>query len=690
MPDDDPGACVGDDARKVAEYIDVAFYSPAAQSRNAPPRRALSRLTVRQYRNTLTDLIGQFRATNGSDGVPGLRGQYFKKKEFKEPDRFLDRVDSVIHFEFGFVGPEPEIESETRFETRWEGSVLAQETGEYKFIVRSDQAIRLWVNDPNHPLIDAWVKSGDDFVFEAPIYLLGGRSYPIRLEFSKIMQGADNSKAKVEPKEAPASISLEWAPPRRATEVITARNLSTVRASEVFVSTTPFPPDDRSVGYERGTAISKAWDQATTDAAIEVAEYVARHLPELSGVDTSNPNRAKGLRDFVARFAERAFRRPLTVGQKALYVDRDFQEAPNLETAVKCAVLRSLKSPRFLYRELGSDGESDAFDNASRVSFGLWDSLPDPDLLGAAVAGRLSTRQEITRETERRVNDPRTRAKLREFLLQWIRVQPTPDLAKDPILYPGVDASVASDLRTSLELFLDDVVWTGDSHFRRLLLEDGLYLNGRLARVYDIDLPADAGFRKVNVTSRSGLLTHPYLLANLSYPATSSPIHRGVFVTRSLLGRALRPPPQAVAPLAPELHSALTTRERVTLQTRPAACLSCHGMINALGFGLEGFDAVGRFRTEENGRPVDSTGALERRDGTFAVFDGALGLALLLAESDEVAEAFASQLFHYLIKQPIRAYGPRALGNLHRGFAEDHYDIRRLIVRAVVTSALPP
>ena len=158
---------------------------------------------------------------------------------------------------------------------------------------------------------------------------------------------------------------------------------------------------------------------------------------------------------------------------------------------------------------------------------------------------------------------------------------------------------------------------------------------------------------------------------------------------RRCVGPLVSEPCTAVAPLAPELHAGLTTRERVTLQTSPAACLSCHRMINGLGFGLERFDAVGRSRTEEKGRPVDATGTLESRDGSVAAFDGAAGLAALLADSDEVSGAFASQLFHYLVKQPVRAYGPRALDDLRRGFAADHYNVRKLIVRAVVTSALP-
>ena len=146
---------------------------------------------------------------------------------------------------------------------------------------------------------------------------------------------------------------------------------------------------------------------------------------------------------------------------------------------------------------------------------------------------------------------------------------------------------------------------------------DYVYLNGRLAPLYGAKLPADAPFQKVSLEQeeRAGLLTHPYLMASFAYTATSSPIHRGVFIARSVLGRVLRPPPEAVAPLAPDLHPDLTTRQRVAIQTQPESCRSCHGMINPLGFTLEHFDALGRYRKEEKGKPIDATGSYETRSG---------------------------------------------------------------------------
>jgi cytochrome c553 len=688
MPADDPGTCVGEDAAQVAAYIYEAFYSRAAQERNKPARVELSRLTVRQYRNAVADLVGSFREPGRWDDRRGLHGEYFKSRRMRNNDRVIDRVDPEVRFDFGESGPDPEKFEPNQFSIRWEGSVLAPETGDYEFIVRTEHATRLWVNDPKTPLIDAWVKSGKDTEYRATISLLGGRAYPLRLEFSKAKQGVDDSKkTKAKPPAVKASIALEWKPPQRAAEVIPQRALSPARFPETFVVQAAFPPDDRSVGYERGSSVSKEWERATTDAAIEVAGYVASHLRELAGAGGDAAEREARLREFCRRFAERAFRRPLTAEQEQLYIGRRFQDARDPETAVKRVVLLVLKSPRFLYREVG--GAPDAYDVASRISFGLWDSLPDPPLLEAAAAGRLATREQVTAQVERMIPDLRTRAKLREFFLQWLRVDQAPDLSKDPERFPGFDAAIASDLRTSLDLFLEDVVWGDEPDFRRLLLADELYLNGRLAKFYGADLPPDAPFQKVALEpcERAGILTHPYLLATFAYTAASSPIHRGVFLARSVLGRSLRPPPEAVAPLAPDLHPSLTTRERVALQTSPASCVTCHGMINPLGFGLERFDAVGRYRSEEKGRPIDATGAYEPRDDEPRRFAGARELATLLADSEETHAAFVEQLFHYLVKQPIRAYGPRTLPDLRRSFADGGFHIRKLMAEIVVSSS---
>ena len=698
MPEDKPGTCVGEDARLVSQFIHDSFYSPTAQARNKPARIELSRLTVRQYRNVVADLIGTFRGTGRLDKEVGLRGEYFKSRRANGKDRAIERIDPVVAFDFQDKSPDAEKLEPHEFSIKWEGAVFAPDTGEYEFQVRTNQATRLWINDLNRPLVDAYVKSGSDTEHRGSIFLIGGRTYALRLEFSKAKQGVDDKKAKEKPP-APASIFLEWKRPHRVTEVIPARNLSTSKPSQWCVVSTPFPPDDRSLGWEKATSISKEWDQATTDAAIEVATYVVSHLDELSGTKRDAADRVGRLQDFCRRFAERAFRRPLDDDTRQLFIDHQFEEAAGSEAGhpeaiVKQVVLLVLKSPRFLYREVGGPVESrnNPYDVASRMAFGLWDSMPDQPLLNAAAKRELATRAQVVSHMERMLADPRTQSKLSDFLLRWLKVDHVPDVAKDTERFPEFNATLANDLRTSLELFLDEVLSSESADFRQLLLADSLSLNGRLAKFYGVDLPEDAPFQPVPLDSkeRAGVLSHPYLMAGFAYTATSSPIHRGVFIARSVLGRTLRPPPEAVTPLAADLRPDLSTRDRVALQTKPESCQSCHAMINPLGFTLEHFDAVGRFRKEELGKPIVASGAYRTRHGDTVQFNGVRDLANFLANSPETHAAFVEQLFHALIKQPIRAYGSQTKDALRQTFVQENFNIRKLLVEIIATSTLMP
>jgi cytochrome c553 len=690
MPEDDPDTLGAAASADVAAYIFAAFYSPAAQARVRPVRVELSRLTVAQYRNAVADLIGGFRgAVQKADEKRGLRGEYFSSRGFQGNKRVIDRIDPGVKFDFGTAAPGEKFEAPHTFSIRWEGSVLPPETGNYEFVVRTEHATRLWVNDPKTPLIDAWVKSGSDTEFRGSTFLLAGRPYTVRLEFSKAKQGVDDSKKNPNPPPVKASVALLWKPPHGAVGVVPPRHLSPIRAPEVFLVSTPFPPDDRSLGWERGNTISKEWDAATTDAALETASYVVKRLPELSGVAENASGRAAKLKAFAARFAERAFRRPLTADEKKAFLDRQFDAGNEPELAVKRAVVLVLLSPRFLYREVA---EPDAYAAASRLAFALWDAPPDEELLKAAAAGKLATTAELAAQAERMLADTRAKAKVRAFLLNWLKIDQPHDLSKDPQRFPGFNESIAADLRTSLELFLDDVVWGSDSDFRKLLLADYVYLNAPMGKIYGIEVPREAGFSRIKMDpgKRAGVLTHPYMLSTFAYTAESSPIHRGVFVARGILGVTLRPPPDAFTPLAADLHPTLSTRERVSLQTKPAACISCHGVINPLGFPLENFDAVGRYREKEKGKPIDATGAYKTRVGTETKFAGPLELAQFLAGSGEVHAAFTEKLFHHLVKQPVRAYGSDKLNELRKAFVKDGYSVRKLIVAIAVTGAKSP
>jgi cytochrome c553 len=681
MPEGEPEKCHGDDARSVAQYLYDAFYSPTAQARNKPARVELSRLTVRQYGETLTDLIASFRApVKTNEGVkvePGLWGEYFRTKRFGDKSRLFARLDKTIKFNFGDQNPHPDGDA-AEFAVRWQGSILPVETGDHEFIVRAENGIQLWVNDQVKPLIDASVRSGKESIYRESIRLTAGRAYPIRLELHKSKTAKDVT----------AAVELRWKPPHRAEELIPTFHFSTAMPGEAFVLQTPFPPDDRSTGYERGTDVSKAWEQATTDGAIEAAAFLSARLREITGLNEGDAKRPAKLRLFCEQFLERAFRRPLTDEQKKLYIERQFAEAKSPELAVQRVVLLGLKSPRFLFREIGAPAR-DPFTVAERLSFALCDSLPDAVLFEAARAGKLQTPAEIREQAERLAADPRARAKLREFFLQWIKVDHFGDLSKDRKKFPEFNQELVSDLKTSLDLFLADVLGSNEADFRRLMLSDESYVNWRIAKYYGLKLPSSTPFVLVKwePEQRAGLLTHPLLLSGLAYTDVSSPIHRGVLISRSMLGRALRPPPEAVTPLAVDLHPNLTTRERVTLQTKSETCAACHTMINNLGFALEGFDAVGKLRATEKEKPIDATGLYRTREDKQVKFTGGRELAKFLVESPETHGAVVQQLFQHLTKQPILAYGLDVPEKLRNAFTSQSFNLRSLTVEIAVTAA---
>jgi hypothetical protein len=675
MPEEEPERCVGEDAKKVAQFIHQTFYTEAARARNKPPRIELSRMTVRQYLNTTTDLIASFVGQGRLNAERGLKARYFNARSFKGDKKAFERVDPRISFDFGEGSPDAGKIGKAEFSIQWQGAVIAEETGDYEFCLKTENGARLWVNDTRKALIDAWVKSGDKTEHTATIRLLGGRVYPLRLDYFKF-------------KDKKASVELRWQPPQRTSAVIPRRNLSPAWFPQQLVVETDFPPDDSSAGYERGTSVSKSWHQATTYAAIEVANKVVANLPGLAQCKDDAPNRKQLLRQFCSHFAERAFRRPLSDAQREFFVDAQFQDEPDLDAAVKKAVLLVLTSPRFLYLE--TDDQLDDYDVACRLSYGLWDSLPDQELLRAASQGQLRTADHIQRQSRRMLADPRTRSKLRDFFRQWLQVDRAYDVSKDKEQYPNFNAVLVSDLLTSLDLLVEDVVWSEGSDFRQLLLADYLFANQRVAEFYGLDAPDDNEFHRVplDADACAGVLTHPYLLTAFAYHKASSPIHRGVFLVRNVLGRSLKPPPIAVAPADEGEDPSLTTRQRVAQQTNSAMCQTCHGLINPLGFSLEHYDAVGRFRAREKDKPIDASGAYKTLAGEQIRFEGARGLGEFLAASPETHRSIVQQLFHNAVKQPVSAYGRDQLRELERAFADSDYSLQDLLIEIMQASAL--
>ena len=674
MPEGAPQDCVGEDARAVAEWMQQAFYSPEAQARLNPPRIELSRLTVSQYRNAIADLSTSFRWQQTAGPERGLNAAYFAGRSHRRDRQVLQRIDAQIDFQFAAGSPDGEKLGEESFAISWDGSLIPRESGWYDFTLRTENGARLYVNDHSTPLIDAWVRSGSDTDFHGRRYLLAGRLYPLKLDWFKFS-------------EKTASVQLCWKVPGGVSEPIPARHLCPKSSADVLIVDAPFPPDDRSAGYERGVSVSKEWDEATTAAAIEAADRIVASVQDFAKLRDGGDRDAK-IREFATTFVERAFRRPLDDQLRASYIESQFAAAKTIDEGLRRVIILTLKSPRFLYRE--ATGANDQFDRASRLSFALLNSVPDNQLIEAAKAGRLGSEDDLRTHARRLAGDPRARARLIEFLRSWINLDRIQELDKSDHAYPDFTAEIAADLRTSLELTLEHAADQNGGDFRALLKSDSTFMNERLAKFYGAGWSGAADFQPVKFEPehRAGIVSHPFLLTGLAYLDTSSPIHRGVFVSRGLLGRGVKPPPIAVAPAAPELAPELNTRERVALQTSPDMCVNCHNMINPLGFALEKFDAVGRYREQEKGRSIDASGQYLQRSGRLVRFSGAKELAAFLAESDETHRSFVRQLFHHMVQQPALAWGPDFLSELEKVFASSDYRMQELQVEIAVRAAL--
>ncbi len=690
MPEDDPDSCVAEAAEAVAAYIHHAFYSPIAQAKRNPPQIRLARLTGEQLRQSVADLYAHFNNPLWTTDRRGISGTYFTGAGWGDDRLRIQRIDDVVDFDFGRGGPGEEIDPEV-FYIHWHGSLLVPRSGRYEIIVRSSCSFQMQFGRLGPLFFDNHVQSAGKEEFRRTVQLTGGRVYPIKIELQQ-------RKRKTE--QPAVRISLSWVPPGGSEQVIPKRHLIPDSYPASFPLQAKLPPDDRSYGYERGIAVDRSWDESTTAAGIEFSDQVITDLfpaycKRHGGADE---NRTR-LREFLTEFVETALRGPIDDQTQANYIDKALQESgDDDQEAIRRVVLRCFKSPRFLYPTLDAD-RSKSQRAANRLALVMFDSLPaEAWLIEAAAANKLRSKSRIELAARRMVDDYRCRAKLRSFLYHWLDLEQLGELSKDQQVYPGFDPQLVSDLKQSLDAFLDQVVHSESSDFRQLLQADWSMTNDRIAQFYgDAWQPAqptaDATIELCKSVSNAnlhvGVLTHPLLMSHFAYYQTTSPIHRGVFLSRYILGRVIRPPEASFTPLDASLHPDLTTRQRVELQTGEKNCQVCHQKINALGFALEHFDAVGRYRNTEGQRAIDATGSYQPREGAMVQFDSARALGDYLARSEDCQTAFVEAMFEHFVKQPIAAYGTKTSQDLIESFRASGYHIKELIIRIASIAAQP-
>jgi hypothetical protein len=458
---------------------------------------------------------------------------------------------------------------------------------------------------------------------------------------------------------------------------------------------TGFAPDDVTTGFEVGGAVAPLLAEQYLEAATGIAARATEDLVGLTGCTTEGEACARA---FVTAFGRRAYRRPLSEDEVAGLVEvyRIGAELEGHRAGIQVALEAMLVSPSFLYHVEGTGPMAAAgvtlpltgFELASRLSFFLWRSVPDDELLDAAESGELELPEGLEAHARRMLEDGRAERGLMDFHRQWLGLDRMSVVERDATLYPEFSRELASDMRTSLELMIRDVL-AGSGALDELFRGDFAYVNERLAPIYGLSGITGTELRRVAVDPdrRAGLLTHPAMLTMLGKSNQSDPVHRGIFVRERLLCQHLPPPPPGLMVTPPDLQPGLTTRERFAQHRSDASCASCHRLIDPIGFGFESFDALGRFRTEEEGLPIDASGEIVDGGDANGPFDGVVELSERLAQSDAVRACVSRQWFRYALGRVETNEDRCSLESMRVRFEESGFDLRELVVALVTTDA---
>ena len=399
-------------------------------------------------------------------------------------------------------------------------------------------------------------------------------------------------------------------------------------------------------------------------------------------------------KQILASLARRAYRRPVDRHDVSalMTVYESGRTQGGFEHGIERAVRALLVSPSFLFRiEQDPEGASEGFSRpisdielASRLSFFLWSSLPDEELLGAAEQGTLRNPGELDRQVRRMLADARSLALVENFAGQWLELRKVAKVKPDEVLFPEFDDDLRYGMRRETELFFADILRNNRS-ILDLLDSDRTFLNERLARHYGIETVHGSQFREVRLpdSRRGGLLGQASVLTVTSYPNRTSVVIRGKWVLENLFGIPPPPPPPDIPELEEAAHDGeeLTLRKMMTLHSQNPTCASCHVRMDPIGFALENFDAIGRWRDKDGTALIDASGELP---GGIA-FEGPADLKHVFATDlrDAFARTVTEKLLTYALGRGLEYYDRPTVRSIVREANGSGYRLADLIVGVI-------
>jgi hypothetical protein len=433
---------------------------------------------------------------------------------------------------------------------------------------------------------------------------------------------------------------------------------------EVIGLSSAFVDDPTASGFDnKGSAFdvgNTLWGdyQRAAEAVAELVTSDPAIVAAIAPADTGQGLEARAT-EFVQSFGLRAWRRPLTEAEVATMVSifldatADYDIDP-FTAGVHLTVQAMLQSPYFIYRVVDGEPEDDGrvrldgFERASRLSYSLWNTMPDDDLFAAAQAGELDEPEGVLAQAERMLDDERAQLMVEDFHHQLFKMDKYLDQHRDAGLYPSFDPAVGTAMQAEAKAFIRSIVFERNEGYADLLTATHSWANADIAAIYGLqgDFGSELQPVELDPAQRSGLLTRSGFLMSLSHAVDPDPIHRGVFVSFELLCNLQPPIPDNVTSVEPDPTK--TNRERVTDHTGAGTCgAGCHdSLINPAGFAFENYDAIGAWRTMDNGKPVDAAAEFFF-DGELHAYENAIELSQLLADSPQAHACYAKHLLEY-------------------------------------------
>ncbi len=669
--------------QRVTAYLENALDRSAAMAPNPGTLPQLHRLTRTEYRNTIRDLLS----------IENLPAE-LDYELLLPADNSSSGFDNIA--ELLFVSP----------------AIME------RYLEAARKISRLAIGDPELPVMVNIHKMPlhlpqDDAVAGLPLGTRGGLAtdsyFPLDAEYSfKVqLERAPREQHELEitvdgARVAVATVGLPPTPGAQAPRELEFRvpiDAGPHRVGATFVERTA-AFDERTVRPQRrGRGTLPAIEIVTITGPFSATG--PGETPSRDRLLVCRPqNRAEEApcaREILSTLVRRAYRRPA----EAADVDDlwPFYEAGvaerGFERGIQRALERVLVSPQFLYRieripagaQPGATFEVSDVELASRLSYFLWSSMPDEELLDVAAAGKLTDPRSLSRQVTRMLADPRADALVGNFASQWLFLRDVAGRDPDPFLFRDYDEGLRAAFATETELFVASV-FRSERSVLELVTANYTFLNERLAEHYGIPHVRGSQFRRVEVpvaSARGGLLGQGSILTVTSYPTRTSPVLRGKFVLDNLLAAPPPPPPPDVPALVAETVAEgqkLSMRDALAAHRADPQCASCHAQMDPIGFALEQFDAVGRWRETEGGLPIETSSTLP--DGTVvAGLDGVK--ALLLADPERFVSALTERLLMYALGRNIQYYDLPAVRGIVRGAAAEDYTFAALVEGIVMS-----